>query len=145
LNIKLGLKNANYSKSPIINGCEGFFCLVSKENLTLKEALKIYRMKDSIEKIFQSMKSHLNLKPLRVSSEKSIRGFILISYLVHLIISLIRLGFAKLKQTSPKLIKISLSNLTVTIERLKSGRKRRIFSNFDAINTLICYQNLVKT
>ena len=143
---ELGEKESpNLLRKSIINGREGFFFLVSKENLTLKEALKIYRMKDSIEKIFQSMKSHLNLKPLRVSSEKSIRGFILISYLVQLIISLIKYDYPKLKQTSPKLIKISLSNLTVTIERLKNGRKRRIFSNFDAINTLICYQNLVKT
>src|SRR3989338_6746613 len=38
-----------------INGREGFFCLVSNEKLTLKEALEIYRMKDSIEKVIQSL------------------------------------------------------------------------------------------
>ena len=39
-------------KKAAINGREGFFCLTLVENLTLKEALEIYRQKDSIEKIF---------------------------------------------------------------------------------------------
>jgi len=29
-------------------------------------------------------------------------------------------------------------NLTVTIEKLKNGAKRRIYSNFEWINKLIC-------
>jgi len=29
-------------------------------------------------------------------------------------------------------------NLTVTIEKLKNGTKRRIYSNFEWINKLIC-------
>ncbi len=37
-----------------------------------------------------------------------------------------------------KFIKISLSNLTVTVEKVKNLRKRRIYSNFDPINELIC-------
>ena len=47
-----------------ITGREGFFSLVSSEKLTLLEALKIYRMKDSIEKIFQSLKNDIDIKPL---------------------------------------------------------------------------------
>lgn len=124
-----------------INGREGFFCLVSNENLTLKEALKIYRMKDSVEKIFQSMKNDISIKPLRVWSTNSIKGAVLIGFLAQLIISLIRYDYPKLKNTSPKFIKISLMNLTVTVEKIQNGRKRRIFSNFESINQLICCQN----
>jgi len=40
----------------IITGREGFFCLKSSKNLTLTEALLTYRKKDSIEKIFHSLK-----------------------------------------------------------------------------------------
>jgi len=124
-----------------INGREGFFCLVSSEKLTLEEALKIYRMKDSIEKIFQSLKNDINIKPLRVWTTKSMCGAILIGFLAQLIISLMRYDHEELKNISPKFIKISLMNLTVTIETTKSGLKRKIFSNFEPINTIICHQN----
>ena len=124
-----------------INGREGFFCLVSNENLTLAEALKIYRMKDSVEKNFQSMKNDISIKPLRVWSTNSINGAVLIGFLAQLIISLMRYDYPELKHTSPKFIKISLSNLTVTIEMLANNKKRRIFSNFEPINQLICCQN----
>jgi transposase len=124
-----------------INGREGFFCLVSCENLTLKEALKIYRMKDSVEKIFQSLKNDINIKPLRVWSTNSIQGAVLVGFLAQLIISLMRYDYPQLKQTSPKFIRISLMNLTVTVEKLSKGKKRWIYSNFEPINTLICCQN----
>ena len=128
-------------KKASITGREGFFCLSSSENLTLKEALYIYREKDSVEKIMNSLKNEINIKPLRVWSDNSIYGALLIGYLAHLIISLIRYDEPKLKNFSTKFIKISLSNLTVTIEKLNSSRKRRIYSNFDPINELICLQN----
>lgn len=53
-------------KASLINGREGFFCLKSNKDLTLEEALKIYRKKDSIEKIFHSLKNEIQIKPLRV-------------------------------------------------------------------------------
>ncbi len=124
-----------------ITGREGFFCLTSSENLTLNEALVLYKEKDSVEKIMNSLKNEINIKPLRVWSENSIYGALLIGYLAHLIISLIRYDEPKLKTYSTKFIKISLSNLTVTIEMLKKNRKRRIYSNFDPINKLICLKN----
>lgn len=130
------------ARNATINGREGFFCLVSSENLTLEEALKIYRMKDSVEKIFQSMKNDISIKPLRVWSTNSIKGAVLIGFLAQLIISIMRYDYPELKHVSPKFIKISLMNLTVTIEKLANSKKRRIFSNFEPINTLICCQNL---
>ena len=124
-----------------ITGREGFFCLVSSEKLTLQEALKIYRMKDAIEKVFQSLKNDIDIKPLRVWTTKSLCGAILIGFLAQLIISLMRYDYKELSQVAPKFIKISLMNLTVTIENEKKMAKRRIFSNFDHINELICCQN----
>jgi len=132
-------------KKASITGREGFFCLTSSENLTLKEALFLYREKDSIEKIMNSLKNEICIKPLRVWTEKSIYGALLISYLAQLIISLIRYDLPKLKNISTKFIKISLSNLTVTIEKLNFLKKRRIYSNFDTINKLICLKNQATT
>jgi len=128
-------------KKASITGREGFFCLTSSKNLTLKEALFLYREKDSIEKIMNSLKNEICIKPLRVWTDKSIYGALLISYLAQLIISLIRYDIPKLKNISTKFIKISLSNLTVTIEKLNFWKKRKIYSNFDTINQIICQQN----
>jgi transposase len=124
-----------------ITGREGFFCLVSSEKLTLKQALEIYRTKDAIEKVFQSLKNDIDIKPLRVWTTKSMCGAILIGFLAQLIISLMRYDYEPLRQVAPKFIKISLANLTVTIENANGTPKRRIFSNFDVINRQICCQN----
>ncbi len=125
-----------------INNREGFFMLTSSENLTLHTALKIYREKDSIEKIMHSLKNEIEIKPLRVWSDKSIYGAILIGFIAQLIISLIRYDYKDLKKTSTKFIKTSLMNLTVTIEKINNIKKRKIYSNFDQINELILLQNL---
>lgn len=128
-------------KSAAINGREGFFCLVSNEDLTLKEGLETYRKKDSIEKIINSMKNEIEIKPLRVWTDSSIYGALIIGFLAQLIISLIRYEHKELKHTSTKFIKKSLMNLTVTVEFGKQPRKRYIYSNFDPLNEVILAQD----
>jgi transposase len=124
-----------------ITGREGFFVLVSNKDLTLEEALTIYRKKDSIEKIFNSLKNEIDITPLRVWSDDSMNGALLIGFIAQLIISLIRFEHKELKHTSPKFIKISLMNLTVTVEFQKKVQKRRIYSNFNPISNVILAQN----
>jgi transposase len=46
----------------------------------LKEALEIYRKKDSLEKIFNSLKNEIEIKPLRIWSDDSIYGAIIIGF-----------------------------------------------------------------
>ena len=135
---ELGEKDAlEYVTKHTINGREGFFCLTSSEDLTLKEALDTYRKKDSIEKLINSLKNEIEIKPLRVWSENSIYGAILIGFLAQLVMSLIKYEHKELKHTSIKFIKISLMNLTVTVEFLPHRAKRSVYSNFDPINELI--------
>ncbi len=124
-------------KSSIISGREGFFCLKSNKNLTLEEALETYREKDSIEKIFDSLKNEIQIKPLRVWSDYSIYGAILLGFIAQLFISLMRYEFEEIKRRSTKFIKKSLKNLTLTIKFVKNGIKNYIFANFDKINSLI--------
>jgi transposase len=124
-------------KSSIINGREGFFCLKSNKNLTLEEALEIYREKYSIEKIFDSLKNEIQIKPLRVWSEYSIYGAILLGFIAQLFISLMRYELEEIRHRSTKFIKKSLKNLTLTIKFVKNGLRNYIFANFDKINTLI--------
>ena len=125
----------------IITGREGFFCIKSSKNLTLAEALQTYRKKDSIEKIFHSLKNEIEIKPLRVWSDNSIYGAIIIGYIAQLFVSLMRYEISDLKHISTKFIKKSLSNLTVTVDSWERKFKRYVYSNFDAINRLVIRPN----
>ena len=125
----------------IITGREGFFCIKSSKNLTLAEALQTYRKKDSIEKIFHSLKNEIVIKPLRVWSDNSIYGAIIIGYIAQLFVSLMRYEISELKHISTKFIKKSLSNLTVTVDSWERKFKRYVYSNFDAINRLVIRPN----
>lgn len=128
-----------------ITGREGFFCLVSNMDLTLNEVLSLYRQKDSIEKLFNSLKNEIDIRPLRVWSEYSIYGALLIGFLSQLFMSLVRYEHAQLKHTSVKFIRVSLMNLTVTVEKEIPGVRRHVFSNFDWISTLILCKNRTET
>jgi len=109
--------------------------------LTLREALAIYRQKDSIEKIFNSLKNEIEIKPLRCWSEHSVYSALIVGFIAQLFMALIRFEHQELKHKSTKFIKISLMNLTVTVEYKKSSGKRYIFSNFNPISQVILAQN----
>ena len=105
--------------------------------MTLAEALLTYRKKDSIEKIFNSLKNEIEIKPLRVWTDNSIYGALIIGFIAQLFISLMRYEISELKHISTKFIKKSLSNLTVTVDSWGRTVKTYVYSNFDAINTMV--------
>ncbi len=108
----------------IITGREGFFCLKSSKDLTVKQALLTYRKKDSIEKVIHSLKNEIEIKPLKVWTDDSIYGAVIIGFIAQLFISLMRYEFKELKHKSTKFIKKSLLNLTVTVDFPKSTTKK---------------------
>jgi transposase len=120
-----------------ITGKEGFFALVSNKDFSLHEALQYYREKDSVEKLFNSIKNELHIRPTRCWTQEAIYGSILIVFLAQLVISLLRYKHQSLRKISTKFIMQSLSNFALTIIVGKNGVKNRVFSNFDWINTLI--------
>jgi len=118
-------------------GREGFFALKSSRNLTLKDAVSVYRSKDSIEKIFNSLKNEIEIKPLRVWTESSIKGALLIGFLSQLFVSLTRYLIPEVKKVSTKFFLKSLKNLTLTIIMGETVFRRRIYSNFEWLNRTI--------
>jgi transposase len=120
-----------------ITGKEGFFALVSNKDFSLHEALSFYREKDSIEKLFNSIKNEIHIRPTRCWTREAIYGSILIVFLAQLVISMLRYKHASLRRVSTKFIMQSLKNFALTIIVGKDGQKKRVFSNFDWINTLI--------
>ncbi|MCS3924894.1 transposase [Methanosalsum natronophilum] len=97
------------------------------------------------KKTINSLKNEIEIKPLRVWSGASIYGAIIIGFIAQLFISLMRFEFKELKSTSTKFIKKSLLNLTVTVDFAKKKVKKFIYSNFDAINTLILSPKWLKS
>ena len=120
-----------------ITGKEGFFALVSNKDFSLHEALSFYREKDRLEKMFHSMKNEIHLRPTRCWTQEAIYGSILIVFLAQLVISMLRYMHASLRRVSTKFIMQSLRNFALTIIVGKNGVRKRVFSNFDWINTLI--------
>ncbi|HUT00273.1 MAG TPA: IS1634 family transposase, partial [Candidatus Thermoplasmatota archaeon] len=115
----------------------GFFALVSNKDFSLHEALQYYREKDGVEKLFNSIKNELHIRPTRCWTQEAVHGSILIVFLAQLIISMLRYKHASLRHVSTKFIIQSLGNFALTIIIGKNGLKNRVFSNFDQINTTI--------
>jgi transposase len=120
-----------------ITGKEGFFALVSNKDFSLHEVLQYHREKDGVEKLFNSMKNELHIRPMRCWTDEAIAGSILIVFLVQLIISILRYKHECLRHVSTKFIMQSLNNFALTIIIEKNGVKNRVFSNFNSINTTI--------
>jgi transposase len=116
---------------------EGFFALVSNKDFSLHEALQYYREKDGVEKLFNSIKNELHIRPTRCWTQEAIYGSIMIVFLAQLVVSLLRYKHDELRHVSTKFILQSLSNFALSIIIGKNGLKKRVFSNFDSINTMI--------
>lgn len=129
----------------IVNGREGCFCLTSSRDMDAKEALRIYRSKDAIEKLFHSLKSEVEIKPLRVWSDDAVYGVLLLGFIAQLMICLTRHFVKPVMSVSTKFIAASLQNLTETVVLGEDGQKRRYHSNFDALNKAILADLLAET
>jgi transposase len=126
-----------YVRDALSNGREGFFKLECSEKLTPSDVLRIYRKRDSVEKLIDSLKNQIDLKPLRVWSENSVKGVLFLAFLAQVIVSMMRYEVPELRKRSTKFIISSLQNLTVTYVYDPKGATRRIYSNFEPINSSI--------
>lgn len=129
----------------VVDGREGCFCLTSSRDMEAKEALRIYRSKDAIEKLFHSLKSEIEVRPLRVWTDDAVYGVLLLGFIAQLFISLTRYFVEPARTVSTKFISNSLQKLTLTVVPGESGRKRRIYSNFDPLNRAILSSILAET
>ena len=54
------------------------------------DALRIYRSKDAVEKLFHSLKSEIKIKPVRVWSEDAVYGVLFLGFIAQMMICLTR-------------------------------------------------------
>lgn len=93
----------------------------------------------------ESMKNQIEMNPLKVWSDDSVCGIAFIVLLAQTIVSMIRFENETLRPCSTKFIIRSLENLTVTYMYDSAGGVRRIYSNFDAMNSLILKDVVVRS
>jgi transposase len=73
----------------------GYFCIITSDKMTAKEAIDLYKSRDASEKLFRGDKSYLGNRSLRVYSDESASAKIFIEFIALIIRSRI---FTKLKE-----------------------------------------------
>ena len=87
----------------------GYFCIVTSEKMSAKEAIELYKSRDVSEKLFRGAKSYLGNKSIRVYSEESARAKIFVEFVA--MIARCKM-YIKLKEEMKKLDK-KLNYMTV--------------------------------
>lgn len=80
----------------------GYFCIITSEKMTAKEAIDLYKSRDVSEKLFRGDKSYLGNKSLRVHSDESASAKIFIEFIALIIRSKI---YTSLKEEMNKIDK----------------------------------------
>jgi len=63
----------------------GYFCIITSEKMTAKEALNLYKSRDASEKLFRGDKSYLGNRSLRVYSDESASAKIFIEFIALIV------------------------------------------------------------
>ena len=80
----------------------GYFCIVTSEKMSAKEAIELYKSRDVSEKLFRGDKSYLGNKSIRVYSEESARAKIFVEFVAMIVRCKM---YIKLKEEMKKLDK----------------------------------------
>ena len=67
------------------NNLSGYFCIITSENMTAKEAINLYKSRDTSEKLFRGDKSYLGDKSLRVYGDAAADSKIFIEFLALIV------------------------------------------------------------
>ena len=63
----------------------GYFCIITSEKMSAKEAIELYKSRDASEKLFRGDKSYLGNKSIRVYSEESARAKIFVEFVAMIL------------------------------------------------------------
>ena len=80
----------------------GYFCIITSEKMNAKEAIELYKSRDTSEKLFRGDKSYLGNKSIRVYSEESARAKIFVEFVAMILRCKM---YTKLKEEMKKLEK----------------------------------------
>ena len=75
----------NEKKIEELTNSYGFFSMISEKKLTPLEALRTYRDRDSIEKVFRQLKSSLSFKHAGVMSKHSLESKVFLTFIASIV------------------------------------------------------------
>ena len=96
----------------------GKMILLSSADIPWDEALSLYRERDAIEKIFDELKNELDMMPLRVRKNETMKGLTLI-YFVSMILRSLLLQRAR---TAKLLEKDSVEGIILDMSKIRAVR-----------------------
>lgn len=116
--------------NPFVTGLEGFFALESSLDADPVKILELYKNRDKAEKLIRDLKEGAELRPFRHWTENAVKGAVLLAFLASALARLTLLFTQNSLVKNLKLLKKYLVHLTLSIVRLKNGRKMMFASNF---------------
>ncbi|MEM0136252.1 MAG: hypothetical protein QXU18_13680 [Thermoplasmatales archaeon] len=93
----------------------GKFLLVYSGDYTASECLSIYRGRDMIEKAFHILKTDLDIFPMRIRKESTIRGILFVFFISLIIMTVIMNGMI----SSALIKKYSIEQMLLELEKLQ--------------------------
>ncbi len=121
----------------MISGREGIFVLVANRPFSAEHTLGLYRSRGRIENAFRDLKHGIDWRPARCTSEKAIRGRVLVSFLALFCMSMVRYLYPSYRNVTAESISEELGSFSLTVIMDENGEKRRYFSNFGPLVSLI--------
>ena len=109
----------------------GYFCIITSEKMSAKEAIELYKSRDVSEKLFRGDKSYLGNKSIRVYSEESARAKIFVEFVAMIVRCKM---YIKLKEEMKKLDK--RTNYMTVPAALKELEKIEMVRQLDNIYRL---------
>ena len=95
----------------------GYFCIITSDKMTAKEALELYKSRDASEKLFKADKSFLGNRSLRVYTGDVLEGKMLIAFVALIIRNRI---YTKLKDAEEEMLeKPNYMNVPAAIRELE--------------------------
>ena len=109
----------------------GYFCIITSEKMSAKEAIELYKSRDTSEKLFRGDKSYLGNKSIRVYSEESARAKIFVEFVAMILRCKM---YIKLKEEMKNLEK--KPNYMTVLEALKELEKIEMVRQLDNVYRL---------
>ena len=95
----------------------GYFCIITSDKMTAKEALELYKSRDASEKLFKADKSFLGNRSLRVYTGDALEGKMLIAFVALIIRNHM---YTKLKDAEEEMLeKPNYMNVPAAIRELE--------------------------
>lgn len=100
------------------NRYAGFYALLTNDIKDPIQALMVYRNKDAVEKCFDDLKNHLDMKRLRIHSSPAMDGRLFVQFIALILMSALRKKMRETKLTE----KLTVRELLMEMETLTQIR-----------------------